>query len=146
MINPAALCNSLAPWCGAMEIGTHGLSEKAGAGRVHSTARTLVSRPSLLKWITVHELEALRDALARGGLPPDFLGKLKRMTGGDLTHHHLAVGNGREPAAATPVHARRRARREGCKRRALSSCPRPCASRRAARTRPHPCGVRFLPR
>jgi hypothetical protein len=46
-----------------------------------------VSRPALLQWITLHELEALRNALARGDLPPDFLGKLKRMTNGDLSHH-----------------------------------------------------------
>jgi hypothetical protein len=42
-----------------------------------------------LQWITAHELEELRDALARGGLPPDFLGKLKRMKDGGLTHHFI---------------------------------------------------------
>ncbi len=72
-----------------MEICTRGMSEKVGAGRIHFPARTLASQPALLQWITAHELEALRDALARGGLPPDFLGKLKRMTDGDLTHHFI---------------------------------------------------------
>src|SRR5712664_2852783 len=72
-----------------MEICTCGMSEN-GAGRVHSPAPALVSRPALLQWIAPHELEALRDALARGGLPPDFLGKLKRMTDGNLTHHVIA--------------------------------------------------------
>ena len=42
-----------------------------------------------MQWITPHELEALRDALARGSLPPDFLGKLKRLTDGDLSHHFI---------------------------------------------------------
>src|SRR6266699_4293047 len=72
-----------------MEICTCGMSENVGACRVHSPAPALVSRPALLQWITPHELEALRDALAQGGLPPDFLGKLKRMTDGDLTHHFI---------------------------------------------------------
>src|SRR5207244_6916091 len=31
----------------------------------------------------------LRGALARGGLPSDFLGKLKRLTDGDLSHHFI---------------------------------------------------------
>ena len=72
-----------------MEICTCGMSENVGACRVHSPAPALVSRPALLQWITPHELEGLRDALARGGLPPDFRGKLKRMTDGDLTHHFI---------------------------------------------------------
>ena len=72
-----------------MEICTRGTSEKAGAGRVHSPARTLESRQALLQWITPHELKALRDALGRGGLPPDFLGKLKRLKDGDLAHHFI---------------------------------------------------------
>ena len=72
-----------------MEICTRGMSEKVGADRVKSPARTLASRPALSQWITPHELLALRDALVRGGLPPDFLGKLKRMTDGDLTHHFI---------------------------------------------------------
>jgi hypothetical protein len=31
----------------------------------------------------------LRDALARGKLPPDLLGKLKRLKDGDLGHHFI---------------------------------------------------------
>src|SRR6266404_4548298 len=65
------------------------MSEKVGACHVHPPARTPVSQPSLLHWITPHELEALRDALARGCLPPDFLGKLKRLKDGDLSHHFI---------------------------------------------------------
>jgi hypothetical protein len=72
-----------------MDICTHGLSEKVGAGRVHSPARTLASRPALLQWTTPQELEPLRAAPAQGSLPPDFLGKLKRITDGDLTHHFI---------------------------------------------------------
>jgi len=65
------------------------MSENVGPARVHSPTRTLVSRPALLQWTTPHELEALRDALARGCLPPDFLGKLKRLKDGDLRHHFI---------------------------------------------------------
>ena len=72
-----------------MENSTLGAMEKVGAGRTRSSARTLVSSPALFQWITPHELEALRNALARGGLPPDFLGKLKRMMDGDLSHHFI---------------------------------------------------------
>jgi len=72
-----------------MEICSNGMRENVGPGPVRSPARTLVSRPALLQWITPHELEALRDALARGCLPPDFLGKLKRLQRGDLSHHFI---------------------------------------------------------
>ena len=72
-----------------MEICTCGIGENVCAGRVHSLAGTLASQPALLQWISPHELEELRDALARGGLPPDLLGKLKRMTDGDLIHHFI---------------------------------------------------------
>ena len=73
-----------------MEICSVGTRAELGAGRVPSPDRTLVSRPALSQWIAPHELETLRVALARGGLPPDFLGKLKRLTGGDLGHHVMA--------------------------------------------------------
>ena len=72
-----------------MEICTRGMSENVSAGRVQSRARTLVSRPALLQWITPHELQSLRDALARGCLPPDFVGKLKRLKEGNLSHHFI---------------------------------------------------------
>src|SRR2546427_7823052 len=72
-----------------MENCSGGTSEKIGAGRVHSSSRILLSRPALSQWITPQELEALRDALARGCLPPDFLGKLKRLTDGDLSHYFI---------------------------------------------------------
>lgn len=69
-----------------MEIYKCGMREKVHGGRVHSPARTLVSRPALWQWITPRELESLRDALARGCLPPDLLAKLKRLKDGDLSH------------------------------------------------------------
>src|ERR1051326_321675 len=72
-----------------MKICSIGTSERFGAGRIHSPDRINLSRPDLSQWITPHEVEALRGALARGGLPPDFLGKLKRLTGGDLSHHFI---------------------------------------------------------
>ena len=72
-----------------MAISTGGISESVGLNHVGVPAGTLLSRPALWQWITPHELEALRDALARGCLPADFLGKLKRMKGGDLSHHFI---------------------------------------------------------
>jgi len=72
-----------------MNICTDGVSANFGAGMVKSPARTLTSRPALLHWVGTHELEALHAALARGGLPPDLLGKLGRMRGGDLSHRFI---------------------------------------------------------
>jgi len=72
-----------------MEICSDGTSANIGAGRVRSPAGILESRAALLQWITPHELEAMRGALTRGCLPPDFLGKLKRLTDGDLSHHFI---------------------------------------------------------
>src|SRR2546426_127203 len=72
-----------------MEICTGGLRAKFGEGRLHSPARTLVSRPTRLQWITPHEVESLRDALSRGCLPPDFLGKLSKLSKDDLSDHFI---------------------------------------------------------
>ena len=72
-----------------MKICTDGASAKFGEGMVKSPARSLASRPALLRWVSAHELEALRETLARGGLPPDLLGKLGRMTGSDLSHRFI---------------------------------------------------------
>src|SRR6059036_1271562 len=72
-----------------MEICSDDTRANIGAGHVRSPDRILVSRPALSQWITPHELESLRGALARGALPPDFLGKLKSMMDGDLSHHFI---------------------------------------------------------
>jgi len=72
-----------------METYTIALNEKVGADGVRSSTRALVSRPALLQWISPYELDALREALTRGSLPPDFLGKLKRLQDGDLSHHFI---------------------------------------------------------
>jgi len=72
-----------------MKICEVGTSEEFNAGRIHSSDRTMVSRPALSQWISPDELEGLRGALVSGGLPPDFLGKLKRLKGGDLSHHFI---------------------------------------------------------
>jgi len=72
-----------------MEICLDGTSDKKGSGGVHDPARMEMSRPALLRWITPLELDTLRAALARGCLPPDFLGKLRRLTDGDLSHHFI---------------------------------------------------------
>jgi hypothetical protein len=72
-----------------MEICLSGINEKTGAARIHDLALAGVSRPALQQWITPEELETLRAALARGCLPPDFLGKLRRLKDGDLSHHFI---------------------------------------------------------
>src|SRR5262245_9372409 len=72
-----------------MEICTGGLSNNVGTHRVRSPAWMPPSRQALFQWITPHELDVLREALARGCLPPDFLGKLKRLTDGDRSHHFI---------------------------------------------------------
>jgi len=72
-----------------MEIYTVDTRAKVGASGVTSPVLTLVSRPALSQWITPHELEALREALARGCLPPDFLGKLRGLAAGSLSHRFI---------------------------------------------------------
>ena len=72
-----------------METCICGLEAKSGESQHRSSARTSVSRPALSHWITPHELEALRDGLSRGCLPPDFLSKLSRLTKGDLSDHFI---------------------------------------------------------
>ncbi len=47
-------------------------------------------RPSFLYMVNVHELKALRGAMAKGALPPDFEAKLTRLEQGDLMHRFVA--------------------------------------------------------
>ena len=68
-----------------MEIHTDGARAPVGESRALSPVLTLVSRPGLLQWITAQEVEALREALIRGCLPPDFHRKLRGLAGGDLS-------------------------------------------------------------
>jgi hypothetical protein len=72
-----------------MEIFTGGARAQVGDSRGLSPALTLVSRPALAQWITAHEVEALREALARGCLPPDFHRKLRGLAGGDLSDRFI---------------------------------------------------------
>jgi len=72
-----------------MKICTDDVRPNLGEGMVKSPARTLAPRPGLLHWVSAHEMEALRESLARGSLPLDLLGKLGRMTGGDLSHRFI---------------------------------------------------------
>jgi hypothetical protein len=72
-----------------MKICPTGLRSKPDEGRIYSPASALVSRPALLQWITPHDLEVLREALSRGVLPADFLGKLNRLTKSDLSEHFI---------------------------------------------------------
>src|SRR5919108_2345016 len=72
-----------------MQIYTGKEGAKVGAGRVQCPSPSLGSRLALLHWITSHELEALRQALVRGDLPPDLLHKLRTLKSGDLSHHFI---------------------------------------------------------
>lgn len=56
---------------------------------IRAPIRPLTTRPALLHWVSTVELEALREALAGGGLPSDFLGKLDKMAGGTLSHRFI---------------------------------------------------------
>ena len=53
---------------------------ESGEGR-QSPAFILATRPALLHWINAQELAELRETLAHGNLPADFLWKLKRLAG-----------------------------------------------------------------
>jgi hypothetical protein len=59
-----------------------------GLAQAGALSQTL--RPSFLYLVNEHELEELRDALARGVLPPDFEAKLERLEQGDLMHRFVA--------------------------------------------------------
>src|SRR5271167_546893 len=54
-----------------------------GAGR-------LAARPGYLHLVTAQELQELREALARGHLPPDLETKLNRLATGELIHRSIA--------------------------------------------------------
>ena len=60
-----------------------------GQSRPQPPVTILAPRPALLRWINDHELEELRETLARGNLPADFLWKLKHLAGGDLNHRFI---------------------------------------------------------
>jgi len=68
-----------------MEIYTGGARAQVGDSRGLPPSLMLVSRPALAQWITAHEVEALREALTRGHLPPDYHRKLRALAGGDLS-------------------------------------------------------------
>jgi hypothetical protein len=68
-----------------METCMNGRVTGSGESRSHLSPQTSGSRPALAHWITPHEVEALRDALSRGCLPPDLSGKLNRLAKGDLS-------------------------------------------------------------
>jgi hypothetical protein len=72
-----------------MEIYTNGVRAQVRAGRAPSPALVLMSRPALSQWTSSQEVETLREALARGGLPPDFHRKLRGLAGGDLSDRFI---------------------------------------------------------
>lgn len=57
---------------------------------VQASRQQLALRSGALCLVSGHELQALREALTRGKLPPDFEAKLVRLAAGDLLHGSLA--------------------------------------------------------
>ena len=53
-------------------------------------AQQMGLRSGALHLVSAHEMQELREALARGALPPDFEAKLARLAEGDLMHRFLA--------------------------------------------------------
>ena len=72
-----------------MKTCTVGVRAEFGEGRPQSPVFTLAIRPALLRWINDQELGELRETLAHGNLPADFLWKLKRLAGGALSHRFI---------------------------------------------------------
>lgn len=72
-----------------MNTCTDGERVKISVNPVRLAARTLTPRPALSDWITVHDLESLREALIRGSLPHDFLQKLRGLAGGEISHRFI---------------------------------------------------------
>lgn len=65
------------------------MKREPGTGGLPSHGLTLPARPTLSHWITTHDLEALRAALACGHLPADFAGKLRKLSAGGLSHRFI---------------------------------------------------------
>jgi len=72
-----------------MRTCTFGVRAEPGASCLQFPGLTLASRPALLYLLTVHDVAALRAALARGRLPADLLEKLRKLAGGDLSHRFI---------------------------------------------------------
>ena len=72
-----------------MQIYTDGAKLPIGESRGEPVGLTLGLPAALLQWTTAHEVEALREAFARGNLPPEFHGKLRALAGGDLSDRFI---------------------------------------------------------
>jgi hypothetical protein len=57
--------------------------------RVRLGAQMPVMPSGLLHLVTVHDVQGMRSALARGGLPPDFETKLAKLGEGSLMHRYV---------------------------------------------------------
>jgi uncharacterized membrane protein YkvA (DUF1232 family) len=63
--------------------------EEYAANQVRFGAQTPFVPSGLLHLVTAHDLQALRSALAKGSLPPDFEAKLTRLHEGDLLRRYV---------------------------------------------------------
>ena len=63
--------------------------EECAANQVRFGAQTPFVPSGLLHLVTAHDLQALRSALAKGSLPPDFEAKLTRLGEGSLIHRYV---------------------------------------------------------
>ena len=95
MINAAPLCNTQAWPCrinvaAVMNTWAHCTVEHYHQAVIWSAGTPLPLRSGALHLVSAHELQGLREALARGALPPDLEAKLARLAEGDLMHRDLA--------------------------------------------------------
>lgn len=72
-----------------MEIYTSSARVQVHDSRGQSAAFACGARPALAQWLTAQEVEALREALVRGSLPPDFHRKLRALGAGDLSDRFI---------------------------------------------------------
>jgi len=95
MINTAPLCNTP---CAFASAKVDAAMNMLGTATAHchcqhpgqASGQHVVLLAGLLHLVSGPELQSLRQALARGGLPPDFEAKLRRLSEGDLLHRFLA--------------------------------------------------------
>lgn len=93
VIKRVALCNSRAvrrgPKVAPMNIFKLGTGANVGVRAVRSATRGFATRTALADWLTVHEVAALDEAVARGCLPQDLVAKLRGLAGGDLSQRFI---------------------------------------------------------
>src|SRR6266513_951897 len=71
------------------EIRTNVLVTNRVAAAVGFTIQPTAARMSFLYLVTDEDLQQMRNAIARGTMPPDFDAKLRKLAGGSLLHRSV---------------------------------------------------------